>query len=72
MTEAADEAGRPAFKLIAPDGHQYIIHANGMTEGFPEGGLVVNRIPVLLAQERARWRDALPVSAIEDIDPLGR
>lgn len=37
-----------AFCVIDPSGKIYRIYANGKVDGFPDGSLIVNRIPALL------------------------
>lgn len=47
--QAGDE--RPAFEVRDPvSGHVYKIWADGQIEGFGSAGLVVNRIPQIVAQ----------------------
>ncbi len=45
---------QPIFEIIYKDNH-YKIYENGTIEGFPEGGCVVNKIQIVLAQRIAKW-----------------
>ena len=42
----------PIFELITNDSH-FKVYENGVCEGFPEGGTVINRIPVRIAERIA-------------------
>lgn len=42
------EGPKPAFELIHAESNQvWRIYEDGRTEGFPEGGFIINRIPIL-------------------------
>lgn len=44
------EAGKPMFELHAPDGQRWALYADGRSEGFPEGTILINRaLPLLSA-----------------------
>ncbi len=45
---------QPIFEIIYEDNH-YKIYENGTIEGFPDGGCVVNKIQIVLAQRIAKW-----------------
>lgn len=40
-----------AFLVRTAAGHEYRIYADGRTEGFPEGCMIVNRIPAISAED---------------------
>lgn len=42
---------KPVFKITTPEGHEYRIHADGRVEGFPEHSIIINRIPVHVAEK---------------------
>ena len=44
----------PIFEIMTKDNH-FKIYENGMYEGFPEGGMVINRIPVRIAESIAHF-----------------
>lgn len=46
---SADAPPDPIFRVVGPDGHEFRIHEDGRTEGFPEGSWIVNRIPLRIA-----------------------
>jgi hypothetical protein len=37
-----------AFRVVTPDGHVYAVYANGETEGFGPGRIIINGIPALV------------------------
>lgn len=39
----------PAFEVLCYDGSVFKVYANGMTEGFPDGRIVINQIPTMLS-----------------------
>lgn len=39
------------FEVIGPDGHKWSVYSDGRISGFPGGSIVINRIPLLSAQE---------------------
>jgi hypothetical protein len=45
---------KPIFEIQYNNNH-YKIYENGKIEGFPEGGLVVNRIQATMAERIAKW-----------------
>lgn len=36
------------FKVVTPDNHEFVIYANGRTEGFPSGSYFHSRYPSLV------------------------
>lgn len=38
--------GKAAFEIHAKDGRAWKIYVDGRTEGFPEGSVIFNRIPL--------------------------
>ena len=49
---------KPAFELLDPNGRKYEIFANGETRGFDQPGVVINRIPALIAEARGEGFEA--------------
>lgn len=48
MENSIVNLNRLVFKLIAPDGHEYRLYANGECVGFPEGTYIANFAPQLI------------------------
>ena len=55
-----------AFKVIEPSGKTYRVYQDGRIEGFEDGAVVVNRIPLLMreAQRSISSESACPMSSV--------
>lgn len=57
----------PLFKITTPEGHEFKIYRDGITEGFPDGSSIVNMIPFL---EWHATRDQMQANAERFNHPL--
>ena len=49
----------PAFEFHEPSGHVFRVFASGRTEGFPESGVIINRIPMILEDTIAQTHESV-------------
>lgn len=51
------------FEVRRADGHVWRVYADGRIEGFPDGCVVINRVPLYAIEERSRaesWPTSSP------------
>ena len=49
---------QPVFEILYENNH-YKVYDDGKLEGFPAEGVIINRIPVRVAEKVAHWCDLI-------------